>query len=290
MFELLLKLLNDCVLLDVDTGGGGGGGDNAGGDGGEGVDDKGKGGSSVDDKFVEGKEGEKKTHKYLSQFSPEIREKYGHYFNDLPHQNDLAMAFVKATDSINNAIIVPDKVNATPEEIKEFYKKMGIPESAEGYEFEVDEKNEDMVLISKEIGKQAIKSGLTKSQGKEVFNFVKTLVEVGNKEEQEKLKTAEDTLDERLLEFHQGNKDKRDEINNRFKAFLVKIGSKEAVEELKKTGLLYNPDFITRIAGIHKELGDDKFLPGSRKTTKSSKGKMGTYSSEFEDFVGEEGE
>ena len=288
MFELFFRLLNGFILLDEDPGGAGGGGDAAGGE--DGTDDEGgssdEGGESGKGK----KDGEKQTHVYMTQFSPEIREKYSGYFESLPYINDLAMAHIKATDRMKNAIIVPDKEKGTPEEIKDFFKKMGIPENAEGYEIKADEKDEDMVALSNEVAKFSSKESFTKTQGQNTFEFIKNLVGIGKKEESERLKKLEDTVDERLLEFHEGDKDKRDETNNRFKAFLVRIGSKEAVEELKKTGLLFDPDFMTRIAGIHKELGDDKFLPGGRKTTKTSKGRMGDYSSDFEDFVGEEGE
>lgn len=226
---------------------------------------------------------------YESQFSPEIREKYRDYYKDHAKLNDLMMDYVKLVDKSKRSIVVPDKEKATPEELKEFYTKMGIAQTAEEFGFQVDEKNDDMKALAKILGDKAVKAGLTKNQGKEMWSLVSGLVQAGTKASEEKLAAAEKALEPSISELHKGDKDKTAATLNRFKAFMVRIGDKELIKGMKTTGMLYNPAFVARMAEIEESLGDDTFVKnstGNQNRTSGKKGIMGSYSSDFEAEAG----
>ena len=89
---------------------------------------------------------------YLSQAPKEFAEQHKDFFKAYPKLTDVLSAHLKATESLKRAIVVPDKEKATPEEVKAFYKKMGIPEAVEGYELKADEKIPEMGEASTGIG------------------------------------------------------------------------------------------------------------------------------------------
>lgn len=281
MFKSWLLAIQIFMTLAPDDGGAGGGEGGSGGDVTAG-DEGNKGGEEG------GAGSQPKTHTYLSQASPEIREKYADYFKEYPKINDVLLAHVKAQDRLKRSIVVPDKEKASAEEIKAFYKQMGIPESAEEYEMKYDEKLPEMKEVSKLIGKTALDAGLTKNQGKALWETVAGIVSAGVKEQEDRNKAAEAALPDKLTEMYHGEQEKATEAINLFKALIVRIGNKDVVKTLSSSGLLYNPAFVSSMAQIEAEIGDDTFLQrftrGDRKG--KTQGKMGHYSEEFDTYAG----
>jgi len=223
---------------------------------------------------------------YLSQLSPELREKSKDYFAEHLKLNDLANAYVTAKDSLKRAIIIPDKDKATPEERSAFFKKMGIPESVTGYgEFEGEKENADFAKFVKE---QSLKQGLTKSQSTALWNALKASAGEELKEREAALKKQESDLPQQLQELYGNDKGKADAAISRNKAFWVRLGNEELLKALNNAGFLSNPAFVDFVASVEGQLGDNKLMLGSGGVSKPrSVGRMG--SNYHPDFLKEAG-
>ncbi len=75
-------------------------------------------------------------------------------------------------------IIIPSD-KATPEEIKNFHKALGVPEAPEGYEFKTIEALKDLprdATIDNRVKQVLLKNGIPKSQGEMIIHELETMV------------------------------------------------------------------------------------------------------------------
>jgi len=228
---------------------------------------------------------------WLTQVPKELREhpsliKHG-------KMGDLLQDYIELSGKAERALYLPGK-DAKPEEIQAFLKKMGIPESAEGYE--LDEK----LVKDQPGGKEFLEAfrtmahtaGMTKKQAAKSLEFVAGIARSGGEAQKAAEKQARETFDARLLEAVGGNADKAQETRNRLISFMAKrVGDQELVKDMAAKGILYDVRYVRLFAQLEERVGDAPFVDGKRKgpPEAKSKGKQGHYSAEFDAAYGGKG-
>jgi len=238
----------------------------------------------------EGNEGDEKKNDiaYLSQISPDVREKLKERLSKYPKITDLAQAVVNQEDRLSRAVIVPNLENPDPEEVKKFREAMGLPEKAEEYEIKLEgiEGGEEVGNLLK---KAAFNMGLTKKQANKFGEVVLKLATAGKTQQAIQGKKAVEQFEPELLKKLDNDEDKRTETLNLFKRFLIKrIGDTDVIKSLTDAGLIYNPAFALKAAEIERHFSDEPFVEGgtSGKDTTKPEGRFGSYSPEFQKQYG----
>ena len=229
--------------------------------------------------------------KWLSQLSPDRREKYAEQLKDRPTLNDLTDSYVAYKGKVDRALIVPNE-GSDETEIKEFYTKMGIPDTEDGYEIEVDKSIQDNDKFAAMFKKNAITAGLTKAQAKKEWEFFNGLLKGGVKEQKSQSDNQRQTFDARLMKSLEATNpeegarnDAAKETVNLFKRHLSRMG-KGVAEIYSQKGLIYDPAFVLAIARDEKSRGSPQFVEGESAAKAQESGGMGTYHSEFEKMYG----
>ena len=234
-------------------------------------------------------EGTKTDVAYLSQISPDAREKLKDRLSKYPKITDLAQAVVSQEDRLSRAVIVPNRENPDPEELKTFREAMGLPEKAEDYKIKLEgiEGGEEVGNLLK---KAAFNMGLTKNQATKFGDVVLKLATAGKTQQIEQQKKAIEQFEPQLLEKLDNNEEKRTEVLNLFKRFLIKrIGDTDVVKRLTDAGLIYDPAFAIKVADIERYFNDETFVEGGVQGgggTARPKGQFGDYSPEFQKQYG----
>lgn len=228
--------------------------------------------------------------KYSSQLSPTKREseEYQKYLYKHAGLDELADDYVSLSKRLEKAIEVPGK-DAKPEDIKAFLGKLGVPEKADDYDLEIKglEEGQAPEALKKTMREQFMKAGLTKAQAKGVWQgFVQNYINGRAYMEQQRSQQAQ-TFDARLaatLDKTYTAKSERDaamkETATLFKQHIQRTGLGQVY---KQTGLLYNTDFVLKMAAEEKARSGSSFVqgqPGGKQ--EPSYGTFGSgYSPEF---------
>jgi hypothetical protein len=229
--------------------------------------------------------------KWLSQVSPEIRgDKRLHGFQSM---TDLAKAHLARGELDSRAIVFPTK-DSTPEEIRAFADKMGIPMDPAAYEFDAG-KLKDIPGVEKltdAVRLIASKTKLTKSQASGVYEGVIGVLKAEALQKKAELDHAQASFEEGILAEMGGDKKKADAFQALYKAHLVRLNSPELVNVLAASGVLYNPKLAKAFAELEAIYGDDHQTPGAKGVApkpepKQSRGTFGSaYSKEWAEKVG----
>jgi hypothetical protein len=228
---------------------------------------------------------------YLSQMSPEVREKLKERLTNYPKINDLAQAVVDQEDKLSRAVIVPNAENPDAEELKAFKKAMGLPEKAEEYEIKLEgiEGGEEVAGL---LRKAAFNMGLTKTQAKKFGDVVLKLATAGKTKQAGDQKEAAESFEPQLLEKLGGDEEKKAEVLNLFKRFLIKrVADNEIVKALTDARLIHNPGFAMKMAEIERHFSDEPFVQGRPQGAGAAgtqqQGQFGgNYSPEFQQQFG----
>lgn len=225
---------------------------------------------------------------YLSQISPETREKYKERLAKYPKITNLVEAVVSQEDRLSRAVIVPNMENPDAEELKAFKAAMGLPEKAEEHDIKI-EGMEGAEEISELLKKAAFNMGLTKNQGKKFGEVVLKLATAGKAKQGEDRKQAAEQFEPKVLELVGGDEAKKTEVLNLFKRFLIKrIGDTDLVKILADSGLVHNPAFAVKAADIERYFSEESFVEGRPQAGggPKPKGQFGSYSPEFKAEAG----
>lgn len=232
--------------------------------------------------------------KFASQLNPKKRdsEDYKKYLYKHQKLDDIADDYVALNKRMEKAIEIPGK-DAKPEDVQAFFKKLGVPESEDGYDLPANGMDEN---LAKQLGdsmrKEFMKSGMTKTQAKNMWNFMVKNYSVGNQMLQDRRDQQAQTFDARLaakLETTYPVKAERDgamkEAVNLFKQHISRTGLGKVY---KDSGLIYNPDFVMAIAREEKGRSGSGFVEGRPGVPgeKPSGAFGGNYSTEFEQAYG----
>jgi len=220
---------------------------------------------------------------WLTQVSPDRRDKKElHKYAKL---NDLVDAHIEYEGKLARSIVIPDPKTATPEDVAAFKKGMGIPEKPEDYAFDAGKYKDvpDMDKLSEAARSLSVTAGFTKGQAAKVFDFVASLVKTGTDAQAQVKAEARKTFPDRLLEEVGKDPKKAEEVTNRMTAFMTKeIGDAALIQQIADSGLMFNPAFAIKIAGISTKLDDAPYISSHGEGESKGSGAFGkSYSPEF---------
>lgn len=234
---------------------------------------------------------------YFAQMEPDFVKQHGDRLakHGVKLQN-LGEAIIKLEDEnaalakrMERAIIVPGE-NPTPEELKDFKAKMGLPDNADGYEFDpADLKDVPQAEeAAKALRAALFDAGLTKNQAKKIGALFFGAARAGKNARDAANKEAAEKFEERLEAQFGGDKKKAQAALNLYRAAWVRLSKrdKDMASRVLQAGLFYDPAFAAGIAEAEQYLGDHDFIDGDggggKQTKKEQKGRMGNYSPEFQ--------
>lgn len=270
-----LRLL---IMLAPDDGGGtGGGGDPGSNDGSDDIFDPST------------KLNEPVKAKYWSQLNPKYQKDD---FRDIDTIDKLYEGYRNLQNEVKSfagSIKIPTK-DSTPEEIKGFFHKIGMPEKEEDYQCDDFDLSESVSAPLKELFRQAAyRNGLTKGQALNMWAHeaatIQGFVNVSQKNTQKLIDSYDDRYSA-LLENEIPDATKRQERikeeSNLVKAFNGATGLGEYFE---KTGLAYNPAFMHSLATWYRKIDPSAILGGGPEPKGGRDTKMrDMYSSMDRDF------
>lgn len=231
--------------------------------------------------------------KYFSQLDPTKRDSddYKTIVGKHKTPTELADAYVDTSKRLEKALEIPGK-DANPEQIQAFFKKLGVPETAEGYEFPDNGLDHAAVeRMTPDLQKEFMKAGLTRGQGKAMWAMLSKNAAFAQEYLADQRAKQAQTFDARLGAKLQGtypnDADRREAMQesvNLFKQHIARTGLGKAYE---KAGLVYDPDFILAIAKDEK-VRSGSYVNGKPATqSKPDIGFFGSgYSKDFTEMLG----
>lgn len=167
----------------------------------------------------------------------------------------LAKSYIHGQKMIGrDKIVIPDKF-ATDEDWRKVYQKLGVPESADKYEFKVPEgMDEDFVKGFKDL---AVKNGILPKQADKLFEFYNSHVDkVISNNEAENKRIFEESVNGLKKEWGLGYERKLQAASGLFN----QIADEESKKVFNESGLGNNPVVIKMFAKLAEQMGEDKFV------------------------------
>lgn len=168
----------------------------------------------------------------------------------------LAKSYVHSQRMIGaDKIVVPNKY-ATPEDWKNVYAKLGLPESVEKYELKTKEGADPKDNFFVGFREQAHKAGILPHQAQQLYDWYDSTIADMVKNQQAAIsQQAEAEVSELRQEWGQAF----DMKVRAAKAVVQKFGDDNFKTYLEETGLGNNPQLIKLMAKIGESLVEDKF-------------------------------
>lgn len=179
---------------------------------------------------------------------------------------DLAKGFVNAQSVIGRRF-----EDLSPEQVKEYYKSMGTPESPDQYEIEAPEGVEMNQDLADWYKKTAHKHGVPKEAAENLFRDYMQMEMEQTAQQQELTSIAEKEQLGQLKKDFGPAYDERVKLANRA---LTEFGGDEAIQAIHEAGLANNPTLIKLLANAGETLAEGKFVSGQQS------GKFGMTSEE----------
>lgn len=215
-----------------------------------------------------GGDGGERDAEYISQVSPELRKNADlrKFLSARPKMNDLVIKAFEDSRRLGRAVVIPSSEKPDPAEVKSFMAAMGIPGKADEYEIKTDafKKVEGLEGAVAFVRGQAWEMKLSKIQAQKLFEtYMKINQAAGEKASQER-KIFEDSFESRVLELAGKDETRKTELLNLYKRGLVKrFGKEQLLKKLADKGLLHDTDFVSQVAEIERNFGEEPFIEGS---------------------------
>lgn len=187
----------------------------------------------------------------------------------LKNPQDLFTNYINAQQTISKSVRIPD-ATSTPEQIQEFYKKLGKPETKDAYDFEYAPSNEAYTLgkdsfdfsIFQELADEA---NLSKPQYEAL---AKKYIDIQNEAVLNYNTNVDREASEEMLRTEQALKAeygaKYGDIINNISAKLPKLYSEQTIKRMAEAGLFRDADFIRSHNKLTKMMtGDTLFIEGN---------------------------
>ena len=182
-----------------------------------------------------------------------------------------------------DALHIPTE-KSTPEEIKGFFTKIGMPDDKEKYECDNFDLEESVAAPLKALFKEAaFKNGLTKGQARHLWAHecaaIQGFVNVANQKAEEAKKSYTErysALLEKEIPDETRRKERMTEEDNLVKAFSAATGLGEYFE---KTGLTYNPAFMHGLATWYRRIDPSAIFGSGRAPEGKDEGLKTIYTS-----------
>lgn len=189
------------------------------------------------------------TSKYESQLKKEYQNDD---FTGIEDINALYSGYRALEKANKEALHIPTE-KSTPDEIKGFFRKIGMPEDKTAYELsDYDLDPDEISSLKEQFRDVAYKSGLTKGQARSIWMSEAASISAIKKVLQGKQDQAKETYDARyddILTSEYPDPTRRaarkTEETNLYQAF---IASTELGEFFEKTGLSLNPEFRHKLS------------------------------------------
>ena len=231
---------------------------------------------------------------WLSQLPKEMRENkdVADRISGYKTIADLANAFIKADDDGKTALHVPTK-ESTPEQVKEFFKKWGVPETPGDYNLSDYDIDPETIKKSKLIFAQAAhKSALTKRQAENMWMSEVAMYKAVSQlreEADQKVKDAFEPQYSKLLEAEYPEESERKKVIKEELAVVTKWTQEQGIaKKLVESGLVYDAEVMHKLAGYIKSNSAGGFVQGKKapEQQRPSGGMFDNYSQAFLDAVG----
>lgn len=215
---------------------------------------------------------------YFSQFNPDKRgsEDYAKYLADKATITDVADAYVALAKNADKSLAIPGP-EATREEQIAFLSKLGVPETADGYEI-ADEGQKK--LLAPEFHKM----GLTKGQAKGVTAMFNNLAKAGNDmlagAKQSRIDSFDARLDAALAKSYPNKAERTEAAKETMALFQRSIQRTGLGKSFEAAGQIYDADFVMRVAQDEKSRNGAGFVQGASAPSKPE-GLFGDYDDSF---------
>lgn len=185
--------------------------------------------------------------------------------NRIDSLDKLAEQYIESQKMISQSVKIPG-TDASPESVREFYKKLGMPETSEEYTLEKPEQMKDLPAdvaegYKKFFAEAAFKANLTKEQANTVYQDYLLSQETSTLAQIDAIKTKEATTKAELQRAWGGDYDTNlKNIGNN----ITKIFDQETIDILStQTTLLSDTQFLKRLNNLTKMVsGDTLYIDG----------------------------
>ena len=186
-------------------------------------------------------------------------EKSLHNFSNM---DDFVKSYLHSQKLVGaDKIAIPNKYS-TDEDWKEVYKKLGTPETGEGYKYKLPEDHQIEDDTLKNFSNEAVKLGLLPNQANGVMNYYNEIIKQGLSDQAAQQKTAQDEAVVELRKEFGASYQK--EIQSAKNLVHATLGKEFIDNSLLQDGtrLGDNPTVIKAFAKLANKLSEDDIVKG----------------------------
>ncbi len=235
---------------------------------------------------TETKEAKPESPAWMSQLPKEMRESMTE-LNGFKTIADLANDWKKSKDSEKNALHIPTK-ESTPEQMKEFFTRLGVPEAPTDYNLSDFDVDADAIRKNKELFMSAAhKSALTKRQAQNLWMHEVAMYKAVSQlraEAEQKHRDAFEPQYDKLLEAEYPEESERKKAIKDELAVITKWTQEQGIgKKLADSGLAYDAEVMHKLAQYIKSNSAGGLVQGKSAPDQQriQGGAFDNYSAEF---------
>lgn len=209
---------------------------------------------------------------------------------DFKSVSDLAKGYSDLRGKMDRSLLIPDQ-NSTDDEVKEYFRKLGVPENEQGYQLTDGDYRPEVIKDLKEQFRSQVlyRNGLTKVQGEKVWEAALGMLKAERDRNIANYEEAKKSFNQRhealLMKDYPVASDRKAVMNEDISyasEFLAETGLGKF---FKDVGLIYNPDVIHKVAQYHKTRSA-RAVMGSTGNSKPESNEMFTQGKQFTEAYG----
>ena len=197
--------------------------------------------------------------KYFSQLDKETagNKDVMERIKDYKSVSDLAKGYSELRSKMDRSLTIPNE-NSTDEEVREYFKRLGVPDNDQGYQLtDGDYKPEAIKQLKDEFRSKVLyRNGLTKVQGEKVWEAALAMLKAerdrNTSNNEELKKTFAERHDQLLRKEYPVDADRKAAMNEDLSYATEFLSESGLGKFFKEIGLVYNPDVIHKLAMYHK--------------------------------------
>lgn len=176
---------------------------------------------------------------------------------DFKSVSDLAKGYSELRGKMDRSLVIPDE-NSTDDEVRDYFRKLGVPEDKDGYQLTDGDYNPEVLKDLKERFRSQVlyRNGLTKVQGEKVWEAALDMLKAERDRNMAAFEQAKKSFDERhealLQKDYPVAADRKAAMSEDISyasEFLAETGLGRVFKDM---GLIYNPEVLHRLAQYHK--------------------------------------
>ena len=198
-------------------------------------------------------------HAWTSQLPKELQDNES--LTSFAKIGELGKAYVDLQGKLDSSIALPGK-DATEEDLRQFWNRLGTPEAPDGYELKLPDRvrNEKAFQdLQAKFQENAHLSGLTKAQAQKLFDReVSSSVQMYEAQVQKRARDQEKAIEGLKSKWAEDYDANIEKARRAAKQFLTP----EIAKVLDENGLSNTPGMIEVFHKIYSAIGDDSFISG----------------------------